>query len=81
MMSKSFSETFVSYARGEITKCEMDAAIERLNADILKSYPKVPVKFSAEGTPYVDSSVSAISPRRLLALIRVQMSRRERVKE
>ncbi len=51
-------------------------AIKRLDADILDSY-KAPVKFSAEGTPFVDSSVSAISPRRLLALIRAQMSRRE----
>ncbi len=54
---------------------EMDEAIKRLDADILDNY-KAPVKFSAEGTAYVESSVSAISPRRLLALIRAQMSRR-----
>lgn len=52
-------------------------AIERLDADMLANY-RAPVKFSAEGTAYVDSSVSSISPRRLLALIRAQMSRRER---
>ncbi len=71
-MPKDFSETFATYARGEICKCEMDEAIKRLDTDILGSY-KAPVKFSAEGTPYVDSSVSAVSPRRLLALIRAQM--------
>lgn len=56
---------------------EMNEALKRLDADILANY-KAPVKFSAEGTPFVDSSVSSISPRRLLALIRAQMSRREK---
>ncbi len=74
MAERDFADTFVAYVRGEICKCEMDAALERLDADILDSY-KAPVKFSAGGTPYVDSSVSVISPRRLLALIRAQMGR------
>ena len=37
----------------------------------------VTVKFSSSGTPYVDSSVSAISPQRLEELVQEQMRRRE----
>ena len=72
MMPRDFADTFVAFARNEVTQQEMDEAVKRLDADIIDSY-KAPVKFSAEGTPFVDSSVSAISPRRLLALIRAQM--------
>lgn len=41
------------------------------------SRPVVPVKFSSLGTPYVDSSVSAISPQRLEALIEDQLRKRD----
>lgn len=37
----------------------------------------VPVKFSSLGTPYVDSSVSAISPQKLEELVQEQMRLRE----
>lgn len=41
----------------------------------------VPVKFSSLGTPYVDSSVSAISPERLEALIEDQLGQRDERKK
>jgi len=41
----------------------------------------VPVKFSSLGTPYVDSSVSAISPQRLEALIQEQIRLRDERKQ
>jgi hypothetical protein len=37
----------------------------------------VPVKFTSLGTPYVDSSVSAISPQKLEELVQEQMRLRE----
>lgn len=40
----------------------------------------VPVKFSSLGTPYVDSSVSAISPQKLEELVQEQMKLREQGK-
>ena len=40
----------------------------------------VPVKFSSLGTPYVDSSVSAISPQHLKELVQEQMRRRKQAK-
>ena len=39
----------------------------------------VPVKFSSLGTPYVDSSVSAISPQHLEELVEEQMRHRDQV--
>jgi len=40
----------------------------------------VPVKFSSLGTPYVDSSVSAISPQKLAELVQEQMRLRDQGK-
>ena len=48
----------------------------------IKTKPAVvPVKFSSLGTPYVDSSVSAISPQRLEALIQEQLRLRDERKK
>lgn len=41
----------------------------------------VPVKFSGLGTPYVDSSVSAISPQKLEELVQEQMQLRDQSKK
>ena len=41
----------------------------------------VPVKFSSWGTPYVDSSVSAISPQKLEELVQEQIRRRDHPKK
>ena len=38
------------------------------------------VKFSAEGTPYVDSAISAISPKVLDELIEIEMAKRNEIK-
>jgi hypothetical protein len=38
MSHKDFADTFVQFARGEIDKSEMDAAVERLSQDIVESY-------------------------------------------
>ncbi len=42
---KSFSETFVEFARGEIDSKEMNKAVERLSEDVLKGYRRQRVKY------------------------------------
>ncbi len=39
-MSKDFADTFVDFARGNISKDEMNKAVRRLSEDIVKSYTK-----------------------------------------
>lgn len=37
-MGKDFADTFVSFARGEIGKDEMDKAVRRLSQDAVRGY-------------------------------------------
>ena len=37
-MKKDFADTFVSFARGEITKAEMNNAVRRLSQDVVRNY-------------------------------------------
>ena len=35
---RDFADTFVAFARGQISKAEMDKAMERLSRDVVKNY-------------------------------------------
>lgn len=37
-MNRDFADTFVSFARGKITKDEMNKAVRRLSHDVVRSY-------------------------------------------
>ncbi len=67
-----------AFLRGQLTLTE---AADRYDAEMRSRgiTHRVPVKFSGDGTPYVESSVAAIRPGKLLVMIEAARERLRRM--